>query len=317
MARKKRNRDVLIPNRTMKNDLFVKLYEDEKEIADMASKLFKLEVTGLQVKNLKPVMLGNKANDLSFLLNEMFIYLLEVQSTYNPNMPFRLLQYVTGILAQLIDETDDLYGETLIRLKTPKLYTFFTGICEEEPGSIQTEQKLSSAFEFLEPSPDLEVIVHVFNFNMTESEVSVFLKENQLPERMLKYADNSLFWYSLLVNCIEYYQVEIGSGQHDKKVQMLAHVVHLFKERGILVEFLSKKEVVDVDLMNFSREMDLKLGGRAQGMREGRKEGRKLTKAVFKMLKDNQPDEKIISQLGLTPEELVSYKADFEEVFGE
>jgi len=54
--------------------------------------------------------------------------MLEIQSTYNPNMPFRLLQYITAMPTQLIDDSEGLYRNTLVKLKTPKLYTFFTGL---------------------------------------------------------------------------------------------------------------------------------------------------------------------------------------------
>jgi len=67
MKRIKASHTVLSPNRQLKNDLFGKLYEDEKDTAEMVSKLLHLDPAHVRIKNLKPILLGNKANDLSFL----------------------------------------------------------------------------------------------------------------------------------------------------------------------------------------------------------------------------------------------------------
>jgi len=201
------------------------------------------------------------------------------------------------------------------------------------PKSIESEQRLSHAFEVDETSPDLEAVVHVFDFNMTGEEVALYLEAGEIPTRFESHAQHSLFWYAMFVNCVEYRYGMAMSSEQTAKVQMLAEMVTLFTSRGILVELFNKKVVVDMVLMEFSREMDLRLGGFyqgliedkeegkalgiAEGIAEGKAEGKQLTKEVFKWLKNKRSDTEIKQEFLLSDEELASFKADFLELFGE
>ena len=64
-------------------------------------------------------------------------------------------------------------------------------------------------------------------------------------------------------------------------------------------------------------KLEGKLEGRLEGRLEGKLEGRNLQKSVFKMLRQDQPDSEILGKLGISPSELVSYKEDFAEIFGD
>ena len=58
----------------------------------------------IEITTIKEVMYLGMHNDVSFLIsNEMDLY--EQQSTYNPNMPVRLLQYVGNLYEKYINQT--------------------------------------------------------------------------------------------------------------------------------------------------------------------------------------------------------------------
>jgi hypothetical protein len=141
-------------------------------------------------------------------------------------------------------------------------------MCSSAPESIFSEQRLSESFEVFEPKPDLEVVVHVYDLNMTAEEIDFFLNHNQVPLRMQDF-NNSLLWYALFVNCVEYYYRKIGIGHEDEKVHVLTTLTKLFQERGMFVEFFNRKDVIDVTLTEFSREKDLIYGSLAKGREEG------------------------------------------------
>ena len=80
-------------------------------------------------------------------------------------------------------------------------------------------------------------------------------------------------------------------------------------------------------LIQFSREAELLYVGREEGWEQGREQGleqgreqgleqgQELTKGVFKMLKQNIPEQEIMNHYGLSPEKLAAYRSDFEELF--
>jgi len=159
---------VLQVNRLYKNNFFQRLFADLERLRDTV-KLFSGKDEGdVQIANVKPILLGNKENDLSFLVGNVFYYMVEAQSTPNPNMPFRILGYITTALLQLV-EANKLYEKELVKLKVPKLFTIFTGVRKTIPAQIVSEQRLSDAFEVAQAFPDLEVVVHAYDFTMVKA----------------------------------------------------------------------------------------------------------------------------------------------------
>ncbi|MBQ8384236.1 MAG: hypothetical protein IJX45_03240, partial [Spirochaetaceae bacterium] len=52
-----------------------------------------VETTSLERVNLEQVLYKSYYNDIAVLVNGQFILMIEHQSTINPNMPLRLLEY--------------------------------------------------------------------------------------------------------------------------------------------------------------------------------------------------------------------------------
>ena len=100
-------------------------------------------------------------NDVSFLIAET-MNLYEHQSTYNPNMPVRMLMYAGMVYSKYTEEKDiNMYSSALKRLPVPRLVTFYNGIKETEDRVIL---RLSDAFPE-GSNPDIEVTVLMLNIN--------------------------------------------------------------------------------------------------------------------------------------------------------
>ena len=85
----------------------------------------------IKITTIREVMYLGMHNDVSFLIsNEMNLY--EQQSTYNPNMPVRLLQYAGNLYEKYFKENSlNKYGGRLLQLPIPKLVVFYNGKKEQ------------------------------------------------------------------------------------------------------------------------------------------------------------------------------------------
>ena len=102
-------------------------------------------------------------NDTSFLFAGC-MNLFEHQSSYNPNMPLRLMQYIAQLYERYVVENNlDKYGSTLIELPVPKLVVFYNG---EDQIDDEVTLKLSDSFdEKIRDKADIEVKVMMLNIN--------------------------------------------------------------------------------------------------------------------------------------------------------
>ena len=115
----------------------------------------------IQITTIREVLYLGMHNDTSFIIaDEMNLY--EQQSTYNPNMPVRQLQYC-GSLYEKYNKENKLnkYGSSLLRLPVPRLVVFYNGKREEPDEKIL---RLSDSFPD-GAEPDIEVRVRMVNIN--------------------------------------------------------------------------------------------------------------------------------------------------------
>ena len=80
----------------------------------------------LERGNLEQVLYMDYYNDIAVMVNDQFILMIEHQSTINPNMPLRLLEYVTRIYGNKVDSKTK-FSNKLIPLAKPEFFVFYTG----------------------------------------------------------------------------------------------------------------------------------------------------------------------------------------------
>ncbi len=115
----------------------------------------------VQINTIKEVLYLGMHNDTSFLLtDDMNLY--EQQSSYNPNMPIRMMQYAGNLYEKYIKENElNKYGSELLKLPVPKLIVFYNGVKDTEE---ETILKLSDSFPE-GAKADIEVFVRMININ--------------------------------------------------------------------------------------------------------------------------------------------------------
>ncbi len=117
----------------------------------------------ITIATLTQVLYMGMQDDVALLISDE-LDLYEHQSSYNPNMPLRLMQYTSNIYETLITmRKKNKYGSKLISLPVPKLVTFYNGRTDKPEEMILN---LSDAFpEDKRAESDIQVRVRMININ--------------------------------------------------------------------------------------------------------------------------------------------------------
>ena len=267
-------------NRTAKDTFFKKVYESEERQKKLTSFLLGIDAGKVAVANVRPVLFGNKENDFACMCDGVFYVLMEAQSSVSPNISYRLLEYAVAGLRSTVDSEQLLYGRTRVYFPIPKLYVLQAGLetkAGELPEKVQYDMRLGESYLAVEemygesaPEPDLDAVVHVYDFRMTLEEVRRYIEQEALPERFGAY-DNDMRSYALVANGITYMQRTGNDVKYavPENVSTVAGYLELMLDRGVFVDLLSDKEVCDMTMAQFSRDDILIYQGREEGREEG------------------------------------------------
>lgn len=120
----------------------------------------------ITITTIKEVMYLGMHNDVSFLISEE-MNLYEQQSSYNPNMPVRMLQYAGNLYEKYIKEGRlNKYGRKRLCLPAPRLVVFYNGMEDQpEEGQLKLSDSFPEGAAF-----DIEVKVRMINVNMGKSQ---------------------------------------------------------------------------------------------------------------------------------------------------
>ena len=213
---------------------------------------------GITIATLSQVVYMGMHNDVAFLIADE-INLYEQQSTFNPNMPLRLLQYTGNIYEKLIVlNRKNKYGRTLIPLPVPKLVVFYNGAAEQPD---ETTLHLSDAFPaHRRDDADIAVRVRMININKGRNPG---IAESCQP----------LAEYAWLVDAIR------QNERHDAPESAIDEALERMPDDFHIKRFLEahKAEVKKMLLTEYNEAETLamfKEEGRAEGRAEGRVEGR-------------------------------------------
>ena len=238
-----------------KDSLFRTLYSDEKRAKELCE-----ATSGITFPEDSPVLLCNledsllsRFNDMGVAVANQLLVLCEQQSTINPNMPFRLLEYVVFIYGAWFVDRSLLYGEELIKIPTPKFYVLYNGKDKLE----ETTLKLSSAF--MMDGGELDLAVHVIDIN--------YERNHEILEK-----SPSLKGYSYLIAKIRKFK-EIGLTRDTA----IADAVRECIKEGVLADFLTENNFEEVcGMLSYEYNIEDELAVRGeQRERKGREEGHK------------------------------------------
>ena len=122
--------------RKAKDSIFTSLFRDPENVAklykDLHPELNNVKTSDINIMTLVSVFVDSIYNDLGFVVKEngkdKLIVLVEAQSTWNPNMPFRIWCYLSETYRDYIRKTgQNVYGGKKVNLPMPEMYLIFTG----------------------------------------------------------------------------------------------------------------------------------------------------------------------------------------------
>ena len=152
-------------NRSHKDSLFVDYFSKDRDWKQHFLSLYnalhgtnlQVETTSLERVNLEQVLYKSYYNDIAVLVDGQFILMIEHQSTVNPNMPLRLLEYIARIYGNTVDSRAK-FSRHLVPLARPEFIVFYTGNQKLPPESYLY---LSDSFPNQPPNADLTLELKV------------------------------------------------------------------------------------------------------------------------------------------------------------
>ena len=294
--------NIIENNRNYKDSVFVDLFSTDERAKERFLSLYNAlhntqlsDIALLENIKLDQVMYMSFTNDVSYLVQNKIIVLAEHQSTINPNMPLRCLEYVSRLYEKLF-ESREKYSRKHLKIPTPEFYVFYNG---REPYFSNTTLKLSDAFIEETSKPNLELIVHVVNIN-------------QNTDHQLLATCKPMREYSLFVQTVRKWQeIDPVHGFQNAVEECIAN--------NILREYLERKtrEVINMLVAEYNYETDIAVQraesyeqgmqqgmqrGMQQGITKGFSDGIRRTAMLLKQLGD--PVQKIVQVTGLSQAEI-------------
>jgi hypothetical protein len=152
--------------RNIKDSLFVALFNHEAAARELFNAItgahYGIE-TPVIITTLDDVLYRGIKNDLSFTIGDVYMALFEQQSSFNRNIPLRVLLYIAHVYERLIPNKE-VHKDKLLKIPRPCPVVLYTG---RDSGKSAMESdcvilRLSDAFKG-EPNPlgslELEVLV--------------------------------------------------------------------------------------------------------------------------------------------------------------
>ncbi|MDO5575345.1 MAG: hypothetical protein Q4G60_15350, partial [bacterium] len=246
-------------NRKYKDRLFVKLFQDKKNILELYNALNGTSydnVDDIEITTIDDVVYMGMKNDCSFIIGSQ-LNLYEHQSTFCGNMPLRGLLYLSSVYqSYIVMHKKNIYGSQQIALPAPRFVVFYNG---SQARSEKETLCLSNAFGGDDSCLECKAIMYNVNYGHNEE----LMKQCKILED-----------YSYFIDCIRKYE-------RDKYPLKMA--VELATRdcinQDVLREFLMKNrsEVTNMLLQEYSFKEHMKMerrDAREEALIEGKTLGR-------------------------------------------
>jgi len=154
-------------NEKHKDTVFTFLFSDPALLRELYSAIEGITLppdVPIDINTLSDVLFRRQRNDISFLLNNRLIVLIEHQSTINDNMPLRFLMYIAKLYQELTCP-EDKFKRKLGKIPKPEFIVLYNG---EDKYPDYKELRLSDAFmktDKIKIDLPLELVVQVYNIN--------------------------------------------------------------------------------------------------------------------------------------------------------
>ena len=310
---KYKHRQPVQPNRKYRDSMFRFLFGNEKH-RDWTLSLFNA-LSGKDYTDPGEIRYQEMDNVLYIQIREDVVFLysstlnfFEHQSTWSPNLPFRMLEYAARQFAEIANRNiKAVYSSRTVKFPNPKFFVLYNGSDRTIPP--ETTLKLSDSYgtivrsEELGDTYDLEVIVHVFNIN------SGFNESLQEKCRPLKE-------YTWIVSSIRK-ETELGRSLKDAIRMVISRIPKSFLIRDEILAERRRVTAMIFDeewnarqiekLRNEYREEGLELG-REEGLEEGIAKTKSNT--ARRMILKGYDDAEILEVTDISTESLASLREE-------
>ena len=283
----------LTPNREYKDNLFKFIYgreENKNWLLSLYNSIAGTNVSDpdeIEINTVEDIVYINRKNDVSFLIGTE-MYLLEHQSTFNPNLPIRGLIYFAQLYSKFGQTQDrDFYSSSLVKIPSPRFYVLYNGRLDK-PDKLFL--KLSDAFDT--QSDGLECTATMLNVNYGKN------------ENLLK-ACKSLQDYSMYVKLVRE-GLDKGLSTNDAVESALDEASNLNLLDGFFKRH--KAEILGMCLTEFDQEK-YDYSRRMEGYDDGVHDAKLET--ARNLIQMNLSSEQISKATGLTFVELAILQEEF------
>ena len=279
-----------------RDSLFRDYFNDKIRLLSLCNALLDTDYTDpeeIVINTLEGVFFSEVKNDLSCLIQNRLIVIIEHQSTINENMPLRMYFYLNELFRKYIaDKKQNIYKKGLISLPKPEFFVLYNGIHRE--AEFRT-LRLSRAFG--DDDSFLELKVKIYNINDFNNKA------------MIK-KSISLNNYCVFVDNVTEREA-LGMTRKDAIEETIDYCI----ENNIMRDYLLEKRKEVVDMVNFEFNLrDAKEAwqeeAREEGLAEGKVEGKaeeRLSSIRNIMQTLNLTVQQAMDVLKIPPEEQAAY----------
>ncbi len=204
--------------------MFLDLFQDKKNLLKLYKTLHPEDTDAtedtLDIVTIDNVLTDNLYNDLGIMVgNNRLLLLLEAQASWTVNILIRILLYLAQSYHEYFEQTSQsLYKSKKVKMPKPELYVIFTGNKGRKPDTISLSKEFFNGEDI-----DIEIKAKV----IYESD-----KDNIINE--------------YIVFC-KVFNEQIK--EHGMTKQAVTETIRICKDRNILKQYLSSKEVEVVTIM--------------------------------------------------------------------
>ena len=210
--------------RTVKNSVFLDLFQDKKNLLKLYKTLHPEDTDAtedtLDIVTIDNVLTDNLYNDLGIMVgNNRLLLLLEAQSSWTVNILIRILLYLAQSYHEYFERTSQsLYKSTKVKMPKPELYIIYTGNRGKKPDTISLSKEFFDGADI-----DIEVRAKVIYESETEDIINQYII-------FCKVFDEQRKLYGMTE-------------------QTVRETIRICKDRNVLKEYLMNREVEVVTIM--------------------------------------------------------------------
>ena len=210
--------------RTAKNSVFLDLFQDKKNLLALYKTLHPEDADAtedtLDIITIENILTDNLYNDLGIMAgDDKLLLLLEAQSSWTINILIRILLYLAQSYHEYFERTSQsLYKSTKVKMPKPELYVIYTGNRGRKPDMISLSKEFFDGADI-----DIEV-----------------------KAKIIYESDDDNIINEYIVFCKVFNEQVKKQGMTK---QAVTETIRICKDRNILRQYLSSKEVEVVTIM--------------------------------------------------------------------